>query len=167
MNTLSKSQELTPLDGHFMCQAIQLARWAETQGEVPVGAVLVREGRIIGKGWNQPIGLLDPTAHAEIVALRDAALQEQNYRLPGSILYVTLEPCPMCVGAIVHARVERVVYAAADPKGGAAGSVFKLLPTDARFHHKVAVQGGVMEEEAKRLLQEFFQRKRAQKKQET
>ncbi|MCG7873153.1 MAG: tRNA adenosine(34) deaminase TadA [Candidatus Thiodiazotropha lotti] len=144
----------------FMQHALMLAARAEQLGEVPVGAVVVREGRLIGEGWNQPIGGHDPTAHAEIVALRDAAIKERNYRLPDTTLYVTLEPCPMCAGAIVHARVKRVVYGAADPKGGAAGSVFDLLPTDSRFNHRVEVEGGLMMEQSAKLLQDFFRRKR-------
>ncbi|MES9972065.1 MAG: tRNA adenosine(34) deaminase TadA [Candidatus Thiodiazotropha sp.] len=147
-------------DREFMQQALLLAERAESEGEVPVGAVVVLDGKIIGEGWNQPIGLHDPTAHAEIVALRDAASRTGNYRLPGSTLYVTLEPCPMCAGAIVHARVEQVVYAADDPKGGAAGSVFDLLPTDHRFNHGVAVKGGVLQQRATDLLKDFFRRKR-------
>ncbi|MET0052444.1 MAG: tRNA adenosine(34) deaminase TadA [Candidatus Thiodiazotropha sp.] len=154
-------------DEDFMRLALELAESAQAEGEVPVGAVVVHQGRVIGKGWNRPIRLQDPTAHAEIVALRDAGLNEQNYRLPGTTLYVTLEPCIMCAGAIVHARVERVVYAAPDPKAGAAGSVFNLLPTDDRFHHQVRVEGGLMEEEGARLLRNFFQRKRAEQKNKT
>ncbi|MEW8268205.1 MAG: tRNA adenosine(34) deaminase TadA [Candidatus Thiodiazotropha sp.] len=156
--------ELELKDRKFMQQALLLAERAESQGEVPVGAVLVHEDRIVGEGWNQPIGLQDPTAHAEIVALRDAASRLGNYRLPDTTLYVTLEPCPMCAGAIVHARVARVVYAADDPKGGAAGSLFDLLPTDDRFNHTVAVKGGVLRQRATELLKAFFRRKRTQQK---
>jgi tRNA(adenine34) deaminase len=151
-------------DRQYMQQALLLAERAESQGEVPVGAVVVLDGKIIGEGWNQPIGLKDPTAHAEIVALRDAALKVGNYRLPQTTLYVTLEPCPMCAGAIVHARVARVVYAANDPKGGAAGSVFDLLPTDERFNHYVAVKGGVLQQRATELLKTFFRHKRIEQK---
>jgi tRNA(adenine34) deaminase len=151
-------------DQQFMQHALLLAQRAESQGEVPVGAVVVLDGKIVGEGWNQPIGLQDPTAHAEIVALRDAALKVGNYRLPQTTLYVTLEPCPMCAGAIVHARVARVVYAADDPKGGAAGSVFDLLPTDDRFNHFVAVKGGVLQQRATELLKTFFRRKRIEQK---
>ncbi len=147
-----------------MQHALMLAARAEQLGEVPVGAVVVRQGKLLGEGWNQPIGGHDPTAHAEIVALRDAAEKEQNYRLPDSTLYVTLEPCPMCAGAIVHARVKRVVYGAPDPKGGAAGSVFDLLPTDSRFNHRVEVEGGLMMEQSAKLLQDFFRRKRIKSK---
>ncbi|MCG8016146.1 MAG: tRNA adenosine(34) deaminase TadA [Candidatus Thiodiazotropha sp. 'RUGA'] len=151
-------------DELFMQHALMLAARAEQLGEVPVGAVVVRQGKLVGEGWNQPIGGHDPTAHAEIVALRDAAKREQNYRLPDSTLYVTLEPCPMCAGAIVHARVKRVVYGAPDPKGGAAGSVFDLLPTDSRFNHRVEVEGGLMMEQSAKLLQDFFRRKRIKSK---
>jgi tRNA(adenine34) deaminase len=165
---IESNPELTEVsDERFMQHALALAEKAESEGEVPVGAVVVLGGRVIGEGWNRPIGLQDPTAHAEILALRDAGLSEQNYRLPGTTLYVTLEPCIMCAGAIVHARVERVVYAAQDPKAGAAGSVFNLLPTDGRFHHQVRVEGGVMEERGASLLRNFFRRKRAEQKNST
>ncbi|MGD2117012.1 MAG: tRNA adenosine(34) deaminase TadA [Chromatiales bacterium] len=151
-------------DEKFMQQALDLARQAESHGEVPVGAVLVLDGEVIGEGWNQPISAHDPTAHAEIMALRDAGRRVGNYRLPGTTLYVTLEPCPMCAGAIVHARVERVVYAASDPKSGAAGSVFDLLPSDQRFNHFTRVDGGVLAEPASTMLSEFFQNRRKQKR---
>lgn len=147
----------------FMRRALELARQAEAAGEVPVGAVLVRDGRIIGEGANQPIGGHDPSAHAEIVALRAAGQAEQNYRLPGTTLYVTLEPCPMCAGAIVHARVARVVYAARDPRTGAAGSVFDLLPSDERFNHRTAAEGGLLAEEAGQMLRDFFRARRVRK----
>jgi tRNA(adenine34) deaminase len=123
---------------------LTLAERAAAEGEVPVGAVVVRDGELIGEGWNRPIAAHDPTAHAEIQALRDAAQRIGNYRLPGAELYVTLEPCPMCAGAIVHARIARVIYGAADPKGGACGSVFDLLPSDSRFNHRTACTGGVL-----------------------
>jgi tRNA(adenine34) deaminase len=147
-------------DMHFMACALELARKAQAEGEVPVGAVLVREGEIIGEGWNRPIASNDPTAHAEIQALRDAGKRIGNYRLPGSTLYVTLEPCPMCAGALIHARVARVVFGAYDPKGGAAGSVFNLLPSDERFNHHVECSGGVLQEECGDLLREFFKHRR-------
>ena len=143
-----------------MSRALELALRAEAQDEVPVGAVLVRVGEMIGEGWNRPIGSVDPTAHAEILALRNAAARVGNYRLPGSTLYVTLEPCVMCVGAIVHARVERVVFGAADPKSGAAGGRFDLLPSDDRFNHRTECSGGVLGAECGALLREFFQRRR-------
>jgi tRNA(adenine34) deaminase len=158
------ADEVDLKDQQFMQHALLLAQRAESQGEVPVGAVVVLDGTIIGEGWNQPIGQRDPTAHAEIVALRDAASKVGNYRLPQTTLYVTLEPCPMCAGAIVHARVARVVYAADDPKGGAAGSVFDMLPTDERFNHYVAVKGGVLQQHATELLKTFFRRKRIEQK---
>lgn len=150
-------------DHHYMELALELAAQAEAEGEVPVGAVLVRDDKIIGQGWNRPIGHHDPTAHAEIMALRDAGRREGNYRLPGSSLYVTLEPCPMCAGAIIHARVERVVYAARDPRSGAAGSVFNLLPSDQRFNHRVECEGGLLEVESGERLRQFFRLRRKNK----
>ncbi|MEJ2455601.1 MAG: tRNA adenosine(34) deaminase TadA, partial [Candidatus Thiodiazotropha sp.] len=122
------------------------------------------DGRIVGEGWNRPIATQDPTAHAEVMALRDAATTLSNYRLSESTLYVTLEPCPMCAGAIVHARVRRVVYAAKDPKGGAAGSVFDLLPTDHRFNHRVEIEGGLLQQQSSDLLRTFFRQRREQQK---
>ncbi len=145
----------------FMKRALELARRAEQEGEVPVGAVLVRDGGIIGEGWNRPIGSSDPSAHAEIRALRDAGARVGNYRLPDTTLYVTLEPCPMCAGALIHARVARVVFGSYDPKGGAAGSVFDLLPPDERFNHRLECEGGVLAAECGELLRGFFQRRRA------
>ena len=144
----------------FMREALALAERAAAEGEVPVGAVVVRDGVVIGRGWNRPIGRHDPTAHAEIEALRDAAQRAGNYRLPGATLYVTLEPCPMCAGAIVHARVARVVYGAADPRSGAAGSVFDLLPSDQRFNHRTLCDGGVLARECGDRLRNFFQVRR-------
>ena len=143
-----------------MRRALKLAQRAAEAGEVPVGAVLVLDGKIIGEGWNQPIGSHDPSAHAEIVALRAAAGAQRNYRLPGTTLYVTLEPCPMCAGAIVHARVDRVVFAAVDPRSGAAGSTFDLLPSDERFNHCTGVEGGVMADESASMLRGFFRARR-------
>jgi len=143
-----------------MQQALQLARRAEEEGEVPVGAVLVLGGKVIGEGWNRPIAAHDPTAHAEIQALRAAARNVGNYRLPGTTLYVTLEPCPMCAGAIVHARVARLVFGATDPRSGAAGSVFDLLPSDARFNHRTECEGGVEAEASASLLKAFFRARR-------
>ena len=144
----------------FMKRAMELAQRAEVEGEVPVGAVLVREGEVIGEGWNRPIGERDPSAHAEIMALRDAGRREGNYRLPGTTLYVTLEPCPMCAGAIVHARVSKVVFGAPDPRTGAAGSVFDLLPSDSRFNHFTAVEGGLLAGDCGELLRAFFRARR-------
>jgi tRNA(adenine34) deaminase len=144
----------------FIRRALELAHRAESEGEVPIGALVVRDGQVIGEGWNHPIGTNDPSAHAEIVALRDAGARVGNYRLPGSILYVTLEPCPMCASAIIHARISKVVFGAFDPKGGAAGSVFDLLPSDHRFNHRTEVLGGVMESECGELLRSFFRSRR-------
>jgi len=143
-----------------MRHALALAERAAAQGEVPVGAVLVRNGEAIGEGWNCPIRTNDPSAHAEIRALRDAGARLGNYRLPDTTLYVTLEPCPMCAAALVHARVAQVVYGAADPKGGACGSVFDLLPSDNRFNHAVAVTGGVLADECGERLRAFFRARR-------
>jgi len=146
-------------DLQWMERALELARCAEAEGEVPVGAVVVANGEVIGEGWNRPIALHDPTAHAEIHAIRDAAIQQKNYRIPGSTLYVTLEPCAMCAGAIVHARIERVVFAATDPRSGAAGSQFQLLQHSALNHH-CQIESGVMGEESSELLRDFFRRRR-------
>lgn len=145
-----------------MRQALALAeRAAREDDEVPVGAVLVdADGAVLGEGWNRNIGLHDPTAHAEVLALRAAGERLQNYRLPGTTLYVTLEPCAMCAMAIVHARVARVVYAATDPRTGAAGSAFDLLLSD-RHNHRVEVQGGVLAGEASALLVDWFRARRA------
>lgn len=143
-----------------MRQALDAAREAGARDEVPVGAVIVdSDGRVLAVGANSPIGASDPTAHAEIVALRAAARAVGNYRLPGGTVYVTLEPCVMCVGALLHARVARIVFAAPDPKTGACGSVFDLA-ADARMNHRIAVTGGVLEEESARLLREFFAARR-------
>ena len=149
----------TDFDTDCMLRALELAREAAAAGEVPVGAVLVREGVILGEGRNQPIAQHDASAHAERVALRAAGQAAKNYRLPGSTLYVTLEPCPMCAGALVHARVERVVFAAADPRTGAGGSVFDLM-RDARLNHRCVVEGGLLEAESAALLREFFAARR-------
>ncbi len=146
-------------DTHCMQRALVLAREASAADEVPVGAVIVREGEILGEGRNQPIAQHDASAHAEMVALRAAGQAAENYRLPGSTLYVTLEPCPMCAGALVHARVERVVFAAADPRTGAGGSVFDLM-RDARLNHRCVVEGGLLETESAALLREFFAARR-------
>jgi len=147
-------------DLFWMHQALALAERAANEGEVPVGAVVVRDGEILGEGWNRPIAAHDPTAHAEIQALRAAAQRIGNYRLTGAELYVTLEPCPMCAGAIVHARIARVIYGAADPKGGACGSVFGLLPSDGRFNHRVSCNGGVLAEPCALVLRSFFAARR-------
>jgi len=147
------------LDEQFMRRAIELAREAEAAGEVPVGAVIVRDGRIVGEGSNRPIGTRDPTAHAEMVALRAAAAAGESYRLTGTTLYVTLEPCAMCAGAMVHARVQRLVYAATDPRAGAAGSVLDIVQHPA-LNHRVDCEGGVLSDECAIMLREFFAARR-------
>jgi tRNA(adenine34) deaminase len=147
------------IDREWMRRALELAGRAGEEREVPVGAVLVVDGEVVGEGSNRPIGDHDPTAHAEILALRAAAGRLTNYRLPGTTLYVTLEPCVMCAGAIIQARVRRVVYGARDPRGGAAGSVFDVLITN-RLNHRVEITGGVLEEDCARLLQDFFRQRR-------
>ena len=147
-------------DEAFMREALMLARQAAESGEVPVGAVVVRDGRVIGRGYNRPVSKSDPTAHAEIVALREAGAATGNYRLAGCTLYVTIEPCAMCAGAIMHARIGRLVYGAADPKAGACGSVVDLFADD-RLNHHATVAGGVLAEAAGKLLQDFFAARRA------
>jgi len=139
--------------------ALELARQAEQVGEVPVGAVVVKDGEIVGRGFNATISCHDPSAHAEIVALRDAARHLGNYRLVGCELFVTLEPCVMCVGAMFHARIARVVYGARDPKTGAAGSVLNLFAT-AHLNHHARIEGGVLAEECGAVLSNFFVRRR-------
>jgi len=139
-----------------------MARSAECLGEVPVGAVVVREGVIVGRGFNSPIGEHDPTAHAEIAALRDAARNLENYRLPGCELFVTLEPCAMCAGAILHSRIARVVYGARDPKTGVHGSVVDLFAVE-RLNHHTEVVGGVLADECSKLLSSFFAGRRAKR----
>jgi tRNA(adenine34) deaminase len=148
-----------PDDEQFMGEALDEARNALAAGEVPVGAVLVLEGRVIGRGHNQPIALKDPTAHAEVLALRAAAQTVGNYRLTGAALYVTIEPCVMCCGAAELARVARVIYGAPDPKAGAARTLYRLLE-DARLNHQVVVRGDVRGAEGAALLREFFEAKR-------
>lgn len=150
---------MTPTDLGFMARALELARAAEAAGEVPVGAVLVRDGRIIGEGSNRPIGTHDPTAHAEMVALRAGAETVGSYRLLDTTLYVTLEPCAMCAGAMVHARVKRLVFAARDPKAGAAGSVFDIV-RHAALNHSIECEEGVLADECSALLRGFFQARR-------
>ena len=147
-------------DALWMARALELARHAEAaESEVPVGAVLVAGGKLIGEGWNRNIAASDPTAHAEILAMRDAGRRLGNYRFPGAELYVTLEPCAMCAGAIVHARIARVIFGARDPKTGAAGSVFDVLQHE-RHNHRVDVAEGVLGEEAGALLKGFFRARR-------
>lgn len=146
-------------DAMFMGLALELARQAARAGEVPVGAVVVLHGRVVGRGHNAAISDVDPTAHAEVVALRRAAKELKSYRLPGAVLYATIEPCAMCCGAALHARVARLVYGAPDPKAGAARSLYRLLE-DPRLNHEVATTGGVRSAECAALLREFFEEKR-------
>jgi tRNA(adenine34) deaminase len=146
-------------DREFMRRALQLAQRAREAGEVPVGALVVAEGRIVGEGWNRPISSRDATSHAETEAIRAACATLANYRLGGTTLYVTLEPCAMCIGAIFHARVARVVYGAADPKTGAAGSVIDLF-AEKKLNHHATVAGGVLAAECGTLLREFFAARR-------
>jgi tRNA(adenine34) deaminase len=155
-----RKQSVEVSDESIMLEALALARQAADAGEVPVGAVVVKEGAVIGRGYNRPISGCDPTAHAEIIALRAAAERLGNYRLSGCALYVTLEPCAMCAGAIMHARIARVVYGAADPKSGACGSVVNLF-AESRLNHHAVVAGGVLGAEASELLREFFSARRA------
>lgn len=151
-------------DEFYMREALSLARSAECLGEVPVGAVVVRDGVIVGCGFNSPIGESDPTAHAEIAALRDAARNLANYRLPGCELFVTLEPCAMCAGAILHARIARVIYGARDLKTGVHGSVIDLFAVD-RLNHHTEVVGGILAEECGQLLSGFFAARRQRREQ--
>ena len=146
-------------DSRFMRRALALAERAEAEGEVPVGAVLVRDGEVVGEGWNRPITAHDATAHAEIQAIRAAGERLGNYRLVDTTLYVTLEPCPMCAGAMVHARVGRLVYGAADPRTGSAGSVFDLVRSP-RLNHRLEVTPGVLEDECAERLRRFFRARR-------
>ena len=146
-------------DAHWMQRALELARRAEAAGEVPVGALLVLNNECVAESWNQPISMHDPTAHAEIIVLRNAGARLKNYRLCDSTLYVTLEPCVMCAGAITQARITRVVFGAADPKLGAAGSVFQILDSD-RLNHRCEITAGVLSTECSDILQEFFKKRR-------
>ena len=146
-------------DIYWMAQALAQARYAEAEGEVPVGAVVVRDGVCLGRGHNRPIANHDPTAHAEIQALREAARASGNYRLVAATLYVTLEPCLMCMGAMIHARIQRVVFGYLDLKAGAAGSLYDLAH-DARLNHQIEVVAGVEAHKGRALLQNFFQKKR-------
>lgn len=143
----------------FMQRALELAAKGAELGEVPVGAVVVLDGEIIGEGFNQPITSSDPSAHAEVVALRAAAAHQKNYRLPQSTLYVTIEPCTMCFGTLIHARVARLVYGAAEPRAGVVASQLQL-PSQPFFNHKIQVEGGVMAEQAGDLVKAFFQKRR-------
>jgi len=144
----------------WMRRALALADRAENEGEVPIGAVVVRDGQLLGEGWNSVISFTDPTAHAEVVALRDAARLVGNYRLPGATLYVTLEPCTMCAGAIIHARLQQVVFAAKEPRAGAVCSTCTLLD-EARYNHRVDWEGGVLAQDSSERLQNFFRQRRS------
>lgn len=150
-------------DHQFMCQALALAQQAAELGEVPVGAVIVVDGGVIGEGYNQPIATHDPTAHAEVVAIRQAAQKLQNYRLENSTLYVTLEPCTMCVGALIHARINRVVFATTEPKAGSLVSARKQLETG-YYNHVFKFEGGLLADEASKQLSDFFRGRREAKK---
>lgn len=151
-------------DHKWMSYAMALAKKAESINEIPVGAVVVLDGKVIGEGWNQSICLHDATAHAEMIALREAGKSIENYRLLDATLYVTLEPCAMCAGAMVHSRIKRLVYGATDLKTGAAGSVFNLV-AHAQLNHQVEVQAGIYAEETGNMLSQFFKRRRKEKKQ--
>lgn len=150
---------MSATDERWMRRALELAAKAGDAGEVPVGAVIVRDGEVLGEGWNHPISGCDPTLHAEVHALREAAAREQNYRLTGATLYATLEPCSMCAGAIVHARIAHVVYGAEDLKTGAVRSVFQLLDSNPA-NHRATHQAGVLADESAQLLQSFFKSRR-------
>ncbi len=162
---LQAAQQQDVLDARWMHYAIKLAAQGEALGEVPVGAVIVKDEQILGEGWNQPITSHDPTAHAEVVALRQAAEKAQNYRLVGATLYVTLEPCTMCVGALVHARIGRLVFGTNEPKAGVVVSQARLLDAS-YFNHRVEFEGGVLAERCQHQLSYFFQRRRQQKRDE-
>lgn len=146
-------------DERWMRHALMLAQRAQDEGEVPVGAVLIKDDEIIGEGWNRPITTHDPSAHAEMMALRAAAQQLGNYRLPDTTLYVTLEPCIMCAGAITHARVSRLVFGAADPKAGAVNSIYDVI-AHPKLNHRIEWSGGILETECSSLLREFFKARR-------
>ncbi|MGF1778200.1 tRNA adenosine(34) deaminase TadA [Vibrio nomapromontoriensis] len=158
-NSVPCAEEYSEEDRQFMRRAIALAHEAEREGEVPVGAVLVKDGEIIAEGWNRSIGLHDATAHAEIQVLRAAGKTLENYRLLDTTLYVTLEPCPMCAGALLHSRVKRIVYGAPDLKAGAAGTVLNLFESQASYHY-ADVEAGLLANECREQLQAFFKRRR-------
>ena len=146
-------------DARYMDLALAEAKKAEAAGEVPVGAVIVLNDEVVGRGYNHPISAHDATAHSEIIALREAGRRLQNYRLAGATVYCTLEPCMMCAGAMIHARIARLVFGTPDPKAGSAGSIYNVL-TDPRLNHRVEVVSGIREDECAALLREFFARKR-------
>ncbi|WP_194437216.1 tRNA adenosine(34) deaminase TadA [Vibrio fluminensis] len=153
------AEQFSALDEQFMRRAMALATQAEQEGEVPVGAVLVKDGQVIAEGWNQSIGSHDATAHAEVQTLRKAGQSLENYRLLDTTLYVTLEPCPMCAGALLHSRVKRIVFGAPDLKAGAAGTVLNLFEHQAAYHY-ATVERGLLEDECREQLQAFFKRRR-------
>ncbi|MHA7879091.1 MAG: tRNA adenosine(34) deaminase TadA [Saccharospirillum sp.] len=150
-------------DETWMHRALQQAQYAYDLGEVPVGAVLVQDGQVLASGYNQPITALDPSAHAEVVTLRQAARQLGNYRLVGSTLYVTVEPCTMCVGLMIHSRIERLVYGAPEPKSGAVTSHLQLLD-NGPYNHRIAVTGGVLEADCAKLMSRFFSERRERRR---
>lgn len=153
-------------DHHYwMRQAMILAARAQAQGEVPVGALVVKDNEVIGEGWNQPITLNNPSAHAEVMAIQQAAKHLENYRLPDTTLYVTLEPCPMCAGLMVHARIEKLVFGAFDQKTGCAGSIMDLT-RNPQLNHQIDVSGGILADECSKQLSDFFKMRRAQIKQQ-
>lgn len=161
--TEQEQKEREQIDQYFMNLALEQGRLAYDAGEVPVGAVVVQNGTVIGRGYNQPITSLDPSAHAEIVALRDAANNIGNYRLSGATLYVTVEPCAMCSGCLVHSRIERLVYATTEPKSGAIESAMRLLDSPF-FNHKIEISAGILASEASGLMSNFFKMRREGKK---
>jgi len=163
MSDESIQSEQIALDEHYMLRAMELAKQAESIGEIPVGAVVVADGKIIGEGFNQSIINNDPSAHAEMQAIKQAGQYLQNYRMLDCTLYVTLEPCPMCAGLLVHSRINRLVFASTDLKTGSAGSVFSLTNSD-KLNHQIEVTSGVMAEECSTMLSNFFKRRRAEKK---
>ena len=146
-------------DEKWMQIAIREANLAKNKGEVPVGAIIIQNNRIIAKAHNSPISKNDPTAHAEVLAIRNASKKLQNYRLPGTTLYVTLEPCAMCLGAVIHARINRIVFGTSDPKSGVCGSTANLT-SETFFNHKIIVNGGILEKDCKKILQSFFKLRR-------
>lgn len=160
---LNKTKSQSELDAHFMAKAYELAQKAEQNNEIPVGAVVVYQGKIIGEGFNQSIMLNDPSSHAEMNAIRQAGKHLNNYRLLDCTLYVTLEPCPMCAGLLVHSRISRLVFASPDLKTGAAGSAFNLTE-NAKLNHHIMVDSGIMHDECSKLLSAFFKRRREEKK---
>ncbi|MCG9790200.1 tRNA adenosine(34) deaminase TadA [Vibrio mediterranei] len=164
MNDEQMTFEFNDEDRRFMQRAMELANHAESEGEVPVGALLVKDGEIIAEGWNQSIGHHDATAHAEMQVIRKAGQNLENYRLLDTTLYVTLEPCPMCAGALLHSRVKRIVFGAPDLKAGAAGTVLNLFESQASYHY-ADVESGLLEAECRHQLQAFFKRRRKEIKQ--